>query len=103
MGRSKWEKSWKSGIEDNIMWVGKHEWGEDQKFLDKYVWSWAEKDSIGHDSFHCQKYQNTKPFPTQRDVGPNNFVGSNVCQNWTLTFPCPISCRPKNNKNWIYC
>ena len=35
--RSKWEKSWKSGIEDNIMWVGKHEWGEDQKFLDKYV------------------------------------------------------------------
>ena len=35
--RSKWKKSWKSGIEDNIMWVGKHEWGEDQQFLDKYV------------------------------------------------------------------
>ena len=35
--RSKWKKSWKSGLEDNIMWVGKHEWGEDQQFLDKYV------------------------------------------------------------------
>ena len=35
--RSKWKKSWKSGLEDNIMWVGKHEWGEDQQFLDKCV------------------------------------------------------------------
>ena len=62
--------------------------------IHRYVWSWTEKDSIGHDSFHCQKYQNSKPFPTQRRIGPNNFVGSNICQNMTISSPCPVRCLP---------
>ena len=33
--RSQWIKSWKSGLEDNLMWQAHHKWGPDQEFLDK--------------------------------------------------------------------
>ena len=33
--RSNWINSWKNGLEDNIMWVGKHEYGLDQVFLQR--------------------------------------------------------------------
>ena len=33
--RSQWIKSWKSGLEDNVMWQAHYKWGPDQEFLDK--------------------------------------------------------------------
>ena len=33
--RNNWIKSWKNGLEDDIMWVGRHKWGPDQDFLKK--------------------------------------------------------------------
>ena len=57
-------------------------------FIGRYVWPWAEKDSIGHDSYYCLKYNhNTKPFPTKRKIGPNNFVGAIIAYNETIG-PC---------------
>ena len=53
----------------------------------RYVWPWAIKDSIGHDAYYCQKYNNTKPFPTKRKIGANNFVGSAPSYNMTAE-PC---------------
>ena len=73
------------------------------QFNNRHVWPWAEEDSIGHDSFLCDKYLNTRPFPTQRNIGANNFVGSDVNVNWTISSPCPIPCRPDNHKDWLYC
>ena len=61
----------------------------------RYVWPWAEKESIGHDSYFCRKYKNTKPFPTKRNNGPNNFVAAQPTLNRTVK-PCLSyrKCRP---------
>ena len=67
------------------------------------VWPWAEKKSIGHDSYHCHHYLHTKPFPTKRRPGPNNFVGAVVAKNISNDFPCPVYCRPKDNQDWNFC
>ena len=74
------------------------------KFL-RHVWPWAKMDAIQHDSYHCQKYLNSEPFPTQRNIGPNNFIGSANKSNsqWNNKYPCPIPCRPTKHQDWIYC
>ncbi len=71
------------------------------------VWPWAKRLTMTHDSYLCKKYSYTSPFPTQRVEGVGNYVGSVVSLNATLKFvqgsECPIKCRPKNHKDWIYC
>jgi hypothetical protein len=80
----------------------------DQSFLLNELWPFVKNDSIIHDSFHCQRFQdNSKPFPTRRPSvkGSNIFVGCvKPCAENQFTFgECPIECRPKNHREWIYC
>ena len=63
----------------------------------RYVWPWAENEAIGHDSYHCLKYNtnNTKPFPTKRKTGPNNFVGAPITTEWSMETKVPCTCCAK--------
>ena len=72
-------------------------------FFFRYVWPWAKRVSIGHDSYTCHSYPYTKGFPTQRKNEPNNFVASVVSENHTLWEICPEECRPKDHKDWTHC
>ena len=66
----------------------------------RYVWPWAENEAIGHDSYYCLKYNtnNTKPFPTTREIGPNNFVGAPVMTEWFMENKVRCSCCAKKSK-----
>ena len=101
--RKLWRTTWKKALKDELLWASRKKWGPDQSFLRKYVWRWAKKDTLSHDSYHCKKFSNTKPFPTRRKSDLNNFVGAVATDNYTLEVECPEKCRPKENKNWIFC
>ena len=73
------------------------------EFYYRYVWPWAKNNQISHDSYTCQKYPKTRPYPTKRLKGPNNFVASVVFENHELTKECPVKCRPKNHQDWKNC
>ena len=82
--------------------------GYDQVCLGHYVWPWAKRKIMQHDSYSCHKYSRTRPFPTRRVPGAvGNYVGSVVAVNATLEAvkgsECPVKCRPKKHKDWIYC
>ena len=68
---------------------------------------WGKYLALTHDSYSCNSYLRTKPFPTQRVDGINNFVGAVPELNNTIQLiegnECPISCRPKDHTDWIYC
>eukprot|EP00096_Caligus_rogercresseyi_P007457 TRINITY_DN25318_c0_g1_i1.p1 TRINITY_DN25318_c0_g1~~TRINITY_DN25318_c0_g1_i1.p1 ORF type:complete len:364 (-),score=14.41 TRINITY_DN25318_c0_g1_i1:7-1098(-) len=90
-----------------LAYVNRNKGGYDQVALTKYIWPWAKWKALCHDSYLCKKYSRTSPFPSRRVEGIGNFVGSVVSLNGTLRFSkdseCPIKCRPKNHKDWIYC
>jgi hypothetical protein len=69
----------------------------------RYVWPWAKKDAISHDSYLCEKYPGTRPFPTRRPMEPNNFVAAVVADNYTLDRECPAACRPAGHQDWTHC
>ena len=85
-----WTEAWRKGLKDKLAWASRREWGPDQTFLRRYVW-------------RCKKFSNTKAFPTKQQEIPNNFVGSVVTDNYTLSVECPEKCRPDGKKDWIYC
>ena len=64
-------------------------------FVDRYVWPWAEDDSLGHDSYYCLKYNNTKSFPTKRNIGVNNFVAA-IPHLKLIAFDSYEMCHPEN-------
>jgi hypothetical protein len=95
-------------LQDGLAYVGPDKGGGyDQIALTRFVYPWAKKVAIAHDSFHCKKFPYTAPFPVQRVAGIGNYVGSVVSLNATLGFTegsvCPYKCRPKDHKDWIYC
>ena len=62
--------------------------------------------SIAHDSYFCQKYEGSVPFPTQRKNEMRNFVGApyEMRMYFKKSFQCPKACRPKNHQEtWVYC
>ena len=69
----------------------------------RYVWPWAKKDAMQHDSFLCRKYSGTRGFPIQRKNQTNNFMAAVVAQNQYIWKPCPTKCRPEAHKDWEYC
>ena len=80
----------------------------DQLFLFHTLWSLTENDAIVHDSYHCERFHdNPMPFPTKRlfGNGSNIFVGCvRPClENQFPAGECPVACRPKNHKEWLYC
>ena len=47
-------------------WENKDEYMDDLKFLEESIWPDIEHKQLAHDSYCCDRYPNTKPFPTQR-------------------------------------
>jgi len=54
-------------IQDQIMeWHDKNQYMADLQFLESRVWPDVVHRHIAHDSYCCDQYPNTRPFPTQR-------------------------------------
>ncbi len=77
----------------------------DQFFLRDKVWPIAKQNATIHDSFHCKQYGG-ESFPKQR-MEKYCFAACDgvCCEDSTHKWPyvCPIECRPKDHKDWIYC
>ena len=101
--RRLFNESFLKASHDYIFWAKQDAWGPDQNFLTRYIWPWARWSSLSHDSYSCMKFPNTKPFPTRRETGPNNFVAAVVEVGVTLTQECPPECRPSHHKDWVTC
>lgn len=78
--------------------------GQDQRFLNIYVYNNLKKNSIIHDSYTCGMYRDGEPFPTRRKgacfVGGANQIS---CLNETMRRECPTDCRPKDHQDWKTC
>ena len=59
-------------------------------------------DSVQHDSYHCFKFPGSRPFPTKRESGYDNFVGSNRAFK-SVSKECPMQCRPRQHLDWHMC
>ena len=58
---------------------------------------------MNHDSYFCEKFPNTRPFPVQRKKKqPDNYAGAGS-QPHIVTEECPLVCRPKNHPDWVLC
>jgi hypothetical protein len=78
----------------------------DQTFLEDYIWPHAsvyKNFTLEYDSFYCEKYPNSLPYPTRKESG-TRFIG---CRRSNCTGdehpPCPEKCRPVNHTDWIWC
>ena len=74
--------------------------GNDQFFLRDKVYYMLKNISIIHDSYTCERYPPSEPFPTKRDGF--SFVGFTDVYR-TVNEYCPIECRPINHSDWMYC
>ena len=77
----------------------------DQAVLKSILWPELLRtgDVMTHDSYLCDKFNNTRPWPSQR-ANMTEFVGSQYTRNKrTVLKECPLACRPPNHKNWKYC
>ena len=41
-------------------------YGPDQMFLSRYIFNFTRNQSIIHTSYHCEKWIESRPFPTKR-------------------------------------
>ena len=78
----------------------------DQNFLEDFLWPYARSHpqrTLEYDSFHCQEFRNSIPFPTRKE-SPTHFVGCRL-PNCTQDQheECPIACRPPDHPDWIWC
>lgn len=79
----------------------------DQLFLKDQIWHHATDKAIIHDSYLCDVFGESLPFPTQRKLS-NNFVGMPTigcpAEDTKIDIEqCPEKCRPTSNKDWLYC
>ena len=69
----------------------------------RYIWPWVKEYSMNHDSYFCEDFPNTRPFPVKRkEKQPNNYAGAGS-DDHIVTEECPLACRPKNHPDWILC
>lgn len=106
--RQEMMSAFKKLFKDGLAYIPREKGGGyDQIALTRYIWPWAKKVALSHDSYTCHKFSKTSAFPTQRVPGIGNFIGSVVSLNQSLGFDvrwkCPEKCRPKNHPDWIYC
>jgi hypothetical protein len=74
----------------------------DQQFLNHYVYPLIRQTSLIQDSFLCNHYKDSKPFPSKRNG--NCFIGNPFdCSKNATFYKCPIQCRPINHTDWEYC
>ena len=61
--------------------------------------------STTHDSFNCNKFGDSSPFPSMRSKH-RVYVGCKHCCEKDVSpieKKCPLSCRPKEHMDWEYC
>lgn len=71
----------------------------DQLLLSRIVWPIAKSNMVAHDSFLCQAFEGTKPWPSKR----SNFTFVGDMEGLYIRQTCPEECRPLDHKDWIYC
>ena len=90
---------------------GHEDFNSDQLFLKELVWPHVRPYTLGHASFHCDKFKGaeTRPFPVKRD-GIYDFVGNAFRSSdgtygpiFEIDIDCPVSCRPKAHQDWKDC
>ena len=100
-------QSFQRMFQSNILYSNQDNRGPDQDLLKEYIWPLAKDFAMVHDSYHCKKYNNTIPYPTQRKDSICNFVACIPELKSRITFTksniCPMECRPKNHIDWKYC
>ncbi|XP_043242895.1 uncharacterized protein LOC122392271 [Amphibalanus amphitrite] len=77
----------------------------DQTLLRDVLWPEMVRtgDLMSHDSYQCQHFPFTQPFPTQR-YNMTEFVGSQYTRTTiTVQNECPLACRPPSRMHWLYC
>ncbi|XP_076046060.1 uncharacterized protein LOC143028182 [Oratosquilla oratoria] len=84
------------------------QWGYDQKLLRQIVWPATQGKMLGHDSYSCcnvsiQVKGATLPFPVQRDGLKYTGYGRTKEGPLKNVKPCPVPCRPKEHRDWLYC
>lgn len=80
--------------------------GGDQHYLAEVIWPFARHSSVQHDSYLCNQYPGSIPFPTQRQG--SQFVGEIIRiereEGGDFVLPhCPSFCRPPEHQDWLYC
>ena len=100
-------------FEDPVSYVSGWQGGWDQIALTRYVWQWSkrydtlpfysmqrskfmsenpnDRFAMSHDSYTCRKFPDTTAFPTKRESGVGNYVGSVVRDITKRTLWHPIS------------
>ena len=49
-----------------LAWSSRDEYTADLRFLEQKIWPEVKDKQIAHDSYCCDRYPNTKPYPTRR-------------------------------------
>lgn len=79
----------------------------DQPTLWKAMWPQIKDNVMAHDSFTCNGFKGSKPFPTKRDgenfVGMQGYKTNYKLKGIKLKGTCPIICRPKDHQDWELC
>jgi hypothetical protein len=98
------------GMEEAILnWSSRDEYMADLHFLEKRIWPEIQGQQLAHDSYCCDRFPNTKPFPTQRSktyqhVGQVFDSHDNPrlmdIDGFIRGVPIPGSCRKQ--ADWIY-
>jgi hypothetical protein len=47
-------------------WNNRNDYIQDMSFLATIVWPMIHNDQLGHDSFYCERYPNSRGYPTRR-------------------------------------
>ncbi|KAB7496591.1 hypothetical protein Anas_11174 [Armadillidium nasatum] len=79
---------------------------DDQTYLKIKLWPEFNTDFIAHDSFCCDEYNDSSPFPTRREDGKYvgaSIFGSESPSDEIVTWECHPICRPENHTDWEYC
>eukprot|EP00093_Oithona_nana_P009625 09625.XXX_377775_379280_1 [CDS] Oithona nana genome sequencing. len=89
---------------DSAYWRGQIISSRDQALLERYLWPWAKDITLQHDSYHCDLFAKSHPWPTRRqEWETNNYVGAPFALNTTLSTTCPVKCRPRTHPEWNLC
>ena len=92
-----------------MQWTSRDEYSADLHFLEQKIWPDVKDKQLSHDSYCCDRYPNTKPFPTRRaityqHVGQVFDAEDNPrlmdIDGFMRGVPTPGSCRKK--ADWIY-
>jgi hypothetical protein len=90
-------------------WSNRDEYAADLHFLEQRIWPGVKEKQISHDSYCCDRFPNTRPFPTRRastyqHVGQVFDCHDNArmmdIDGFIRGVPIPVSCR--KTAEWIY-